>query len=214
MNEDSLSTDVLVIGGGVAALRAAIAAREAGADVIMCCKGVIGRSGNTVVSTADMSAYVSGVGSDDSEDTFAADTLQAGASIADESLVRLLAERSGQAVLDLQRLGVPLLRDGDVIDRTRAAGHSRARTYRANAPSLAANKGLALSVPLAERARALGVRCLDRTPTVELIGDGTVRAPSERICGAVAVDFDADRAVVIRAGAVIVGAGGASVRSD
>ena len=40
-----------MIGGGVAALRAAIAAREAGADVLVCCKGIAGRSGNTVPST-------------------------------------------------------------------------------------------------------------------------------------------------------------------
>src|SRR5256712_1794670 len=117
-----LTPDVLVIGGGVAALRAAISAREAGASVLVCCKGIAGRSGNTVVSTADISAYVPALGPDDSEDTFADDTLGSGARIGDERLIQLLAERSGPAVLDLERLGVPLLRAHGEIDRTRAAG--------------------------------------------------------------------------------------------
>src|ERR1700740_174490 len=94
------TTDVLVFGAGVAALRAAIAAREAGASVVLCCKGIAGRSGNTIVSTADISAYIPELGPDDSAETFAADTLQTGGSIADERLIHLLAEGSGAALLD------------------------------------------------------------------------------------------------------------------
>ena len=62
------------------------AVREAGADVILCCKGIVGRSGNTIVSTADISAYIPELGLDDSEATFAEDTIQTGGSIADERL--------------------------------------------------------------------------------------------------------------------------------
>src|ERR1051325_7494570 len=89
-----ISTDVLVIGAGVAALRAAISAREAGASVVLCCKGIVGRSGNTIGSTADISAYIPELGPDDSEETIASDTLDTGGSIADERLVHILAERS------------------------------------------------------------------------------------------------------------------------
>ncbi len=201
---DALQTDVLVIGGGVAALRAAIAAREAGADVLLCCKGIAGRSGNTVPSTADISAYVPALGTDDSEETFFRDTLGAGASIADDALVQILAERSGEALLDLERHGIHLLRAGDQIDRTKAAGHSRARTYRADSKGLGPNKGLALSVPLAERARGLGVRFLDRTPIVWLW------ASSDAFIEAVAVDLSSSTQLFIGAGAAVVAAGGAS----
>lgn len=198
-----LTTEVLVIGGGVAALRAAVAAREAGAEVLLCCKSIAGRSGNTVVSTADVSAYVPELGTDDSDAIFAEDTIESGASIADERLVRILAEQSGPAVLDLERLGIPLLRANGEIDRTRAAGHSRARTYRADAPNLGPNKGLALSVPLADRARTLGVRILDRSPMVHLV------VAEGRAAGAVAVDLSSDTVLAIAAGAVVLAAGGA-----
>lgn len=200
---DRLTTDVLVVGGGVAALRAAVAAREAGADVLLCCQGIAGRSGNTVVSTADISAYVPGLGVDDTRETFAADTLQSGASIADELLVQILVERSGPALLDLERLGIRLQRANGQIDRTRAAGHSRARTYRADAPGLGPNKGLALSVPLAKRARAVGVRTLDRTPVVH------ISSADGRAAGATAVDLESDTALAVAAGAIVLGTGGA-----
>ena len=200
---ETIRTDVLVIGGGVAALRAAIAAREAGADVVICCKGTAGRSGNTVPSTADISAYIPAYGTDDSEETFANDTLGAGASIADPSLVQLLAERSGAAVLDLERLGIRLLRDGDRIDRTKGAGHGRARTYRADSKGLGPNKGLALSVPLAERARALGARFFDRTPVI-----GLTSSPAG--LAAAAVGLESGLAFCIDAAAIVAAAGGAS----
>ncbi len=199
-----LAADVLVIGAGVAALRAAIAARETGAEVILSCKGIAGRSGNTIVSTADISAYIPEFGTDDSVETFVSDTLQTGGSIADERLVQLLAERSGQALLDLERLGITLLRDGDHIDRTRGAGHSRARTYRADSKGLGPNKGLALSLPLTERARSLGVQCLNRAPVVHIqVDDG-------RIVGAVAVDLSTDTILEISTPTIVLAAGGAS----
>jgi fumarate reductase (CoM/CoB) subunit A len=200
----AVRTDVLVIGGGVAALRAAIAACEAGSAVLVCCKGIAGRSGNTVPSTADISAFLPTLGPDDSAETFSRDTLDAGATIADEDLVDILAERSGPALLDLERLGIRLLRSGDQIDRTRAAGHSRARTYRADSTGLGPNKGLALSVPLAERARGLGVAFRDRTPIVDLlIADG-------ELVGAAAIDLETDDLLAITAGATVAAAGGAS----
>ncbi|MPZ13437.1 MAG: FAD-binding protein [Chloroflexi bacterium] len=200
----ALATDVLVVGGGVAALRAAIAAREAGAEVVVCCKSLSGRSGNTVVSTADISAYVPEYGVDDSEEIFASDTISSGASIADERLVGILVERSGSALLDLERLGVPLLRAGDRIDRTRAAGHSRARTYRADPRGAGPNKGLALSIPLADRARRLGVPFLDRTPIVR------ITVEDAHVAGGLFVDLSSDVLLSISAGAVIIAAGGAS----
>jgi L-aspartate oxidase len=49
MNVDkTIGTDVLVIGDGAAALRAAVAALDAGAQVIVVLKGKLGQSGATV----------------------------------------------------------------------------------------------------------------------------------------------------------------------
>lgn len=203
LGTERIRTDVLVIGGGVAALRAAIAAREAGADVVLCCKGIAGRSGNTVVSTADISAFVPELSDDDSPAGFAEDTDASGAQVGDAELIGILAERSGRAVLDLERFGVHLLRDGNQIDRTRAAGHSRARTYRADSAGLGPNKGLALSVPLADAAERLGVRIRDFAPIVRF----SVRRGA--LVGAWAVDAQEERILQIGCGAIVLAAGGA-----
>src|SRR5690606_7981541 len=55
---EDLRTDVLVVGGALAALRAAIAAREQGADVLLVSRGVAGRSGSTVIASAGIAAYI------------------------------------------------------------------------------------------------------------------------------------------------------------
>ena len=44
MSAFDIETDVLVVGGGLAGLRAAIAARQAGARVLVAVKGKLGRS--------------------------------------------------------------------------------------------------------------------------------------------------------------------------
>src|SRR3972149_3417301 len=48
--------DVLAIGGGGAALRAVIAAKEVVSDVVVCCKGEAGRSGSTMYAGCSMIA--------------------------------------------------------------------------------------------------------------------------------------------------------------
>jgi fumarate reductase (CoM/CoB) subunit A len=107
-------------------------------------------------------------------------------------------------LLDLERHGITLLRDSGAIDRTRGAGHTRARTYRADAKGLGPNKGLALSVPLAARAETLGARLLHRTPIMRLVVDDGVR------CGGVAIGLDHNVLYAVRAGATVLAAGGAS----
>ncbi len=53
MNGPSIKTDVLVVGGGGAAFRAAIAAREKGAKALLVSKGPLARCGATPMAGAD-----------------------------------------------------------------------------------------------------------------------------------------------------------------
>ena len=56
-NEQHLTADILVIGGGMAGLFAAIKARQAGLDVILTDKGYVGRSGGTHYAEGDIQFY-------------------------------------------------------------------------------------------------------------------------------------------------------------
>ena len=96
------SCDVLVVGGGAAALVAALEAKKQGMDVLIVSKGRIGRSGNTIVAGSGFSAYVSFPGTTDSEELFFEDTMSGGKGINDENLVELLVRNSALAITELK----------------------------------------------------------------------------------------------------------------
>ena len=53
---ESVECDVLVLGGGLAAMRAAIEARNAGREVLMLNRGKIGRSGSSALTGTGFAA--------------------------------------------------------------------------------------------------------------------------------------------------------------
>ena len=104
---DIVHCDVLIIGGGAAALVAALEARKAVDDVVIVCKGKVGRSGNTIVSAAQFA--VSDPNSPNSIERHFQDTLPGGQGINDEALVQLLASQVGHRVCELEGYGVPCM---------------------------------------------------------------------------------------------------------
>jgi succinate dehydrogenase / fumarate reductase flavoprotein subunit len=101
--------DALVIGGGASGLRAAIAAKRAGASVGLISKVHPLRT-NTGVAQGGLNAPL---GKDDSADKFAADTLTAGDGLGDRGPARSFAQQAAKDVLWLERMGVPFNRDGE-----------------------------------------------------------------------------------------------------
>src|ERR1700727_3019705 len=87
--------DVLVLGGGVAGLRAAIAAAEAGADVLVLTKDTIDQS-NTWYAQGGIAAVLQPL---DSIDSHVKDTLVCGAGLCDERAVRVVIEEGPRRVL-------------------------------------------------------------------------------------------------------------------
>ncbi|HCA59342.1 MAG TPA: L-aspartate oxidase, partial [Blastocatellia bacterium] len=82
----SLSTDFIVIGSGVAGLRAAIALAEAGADVTVLTKDKASES-NTEYAQGGVAVVLS---DDDNAELHEGDTLVAGAGLCDERAVETL----------------------------------------------------------------------------------------------------------------------------
>src|SRR5947199_9288040 len=79
-------TDVLVVGGGVAGLRAAIAAVDFGADVVLLTKDTIGES-NTWYAQGGIAAVLQPA---DSYDSHTDDTEKARPSLYDDNAVRVV----------------------------------------------------------------------------------------------------------------------------
>ena len=101
-----MTTDFLIVGGGIAGLRAAIALAPAG-RVIVFTKSEPGES-NTGYAQGGIAAAV---GEDDSPELHAADTIRAGDGLCDESAVRVLVEQGPVYVRELLQWGTRFARD-------------------------------------------------------------------------------------------------------
>jgi len=196
-----LQCDVLIIGGGAAALVAALEARKAVDDVVMVCKGKVGRSGNTIVSAAQFA--VSDPGSLDSIEQHFQDTLLGGQGINDETLVQLLASQVGHRVRDLEGYGVPFVRVKGELRQQLAPGHSSPRCISVQADNYPqAVQGLSITLPLLKQVVSRGVRLIEHTPVVKLLVE------EGQVCGAIGLDVKGQRAIVLQAKAVVLACGG------
>lgn len=117
--------DVLVVGGGAAGLRAAIAARRTGASVALITKVHPLRT-NTGLAQGGLNAPLD---KEDSPERFAEDTLLAGDALGEAELVRILTQEAAQEVAWLERMGAPFNRDGEGrLDRRHFGANRRRRT--------------------------------------------------------------------------------------
>jgi succinate dehydrogenase / fumarate reductase flavoprotein subunit len=107
--------DVLVIGAGLAGLKAAIEAHEKGVDVAVISKVYPVRSH----SGAAQGGINAALGSEDSVDQHALDTVKGSDYLADQDAVELLCRSAPDAILELDRLGIPFSRTttGEIAQR-------------------------------------------------------------------------------------------------
>ncbi len=203
-------TDVLVIGGGVAGMRAALAAANAdgGHDVILVAKGSMQES-NTYWAQGGVAAVVS---EDDSFDAHVRDTLDAGAGLCDEPVVRALVEAAPRRIAELIEWGMPFdaSTPGDPGAHTtagglllgREGGHSHFRILHADGDAT----GRALAATLHRRVLAHEhIRLFDQCFVLDLI-TGNGERPG-RCLGAI-THHPKYGLQVIWAGATILAAGG------
>ena len=117
--------EVVVVGGGFAGMRAAIAAKAAGADVAVVSKVHPLRSH----SSGTHSGINAALGPDDSWESHALDTIAAGDYLSDQDAVEVLCREGIDDVIQLEHMGVIFSRDGQGrIDVTSFAGSSKPRT--------------------------------------------------------------------------------------
>lgn len=148
--------DVLVIGGGGAALRAAVAAREAGADTLVVSKGRVGHGNNTFLSKATIAATGFGYPEDD-PGVHEKDTCEGGCDLNDSAMVRVVARRSPEEIRFLRRCGVDFEMLGERLRVIHIPGHTHPRHV-----SVKGREGGDLILPLKALAGTRGVRFEDQ----------------------------------------------------
>src|SRR2546423_11325719 len=100
-------TDVLVIGGGVAGLRAALAAADGGAEVLVLTKDTIDQS-NTWYAQGGIAAVLQPA---DSYESHVDDTEKGGAGLCDHEAVEVVIKEGPQRVLGLLKWGAHFDKD-------------------------------------------------------------------------------------------------------
>jgi fumarate reductase (CoM/CoB) subunit A len=111
---ETASTDVLVRGAGAAGVRAALAASEAGANVLMVSKGELTQSGSTFSNVSRGWGIQAIVGTERTEENlerFYDEIVSVGLGICDPILVRIVVEESGPRLEDLLSYGIQFRKD-------------------------------------------------------------------------------------------------------
>src|SRR6266508_857316 len=122
MGKARLESDFIVIGSGIAGLRAAIDLAEAG-TVTMFTKAEITES-NSMYAQGGIAAAV---GRNDDVDKHYADTIAAGAGLCDPDAVRVLVQQGPAEIERLLQWGADFEKEGQTLSLSREGGHSQAR---------------------------------------------------------------------------------------
>jgi succinate dehydrogenase / fumarate reductase flavoprotein subunit len=119
--------DVLVVGAGLAGMRAAISAYRSGADVAMMSKVHPVRSHSNAAQGGINAALGGG---EDSVDSHIYDTVKGSDYLGDQDAIELMCREAPQEIINLEHMGVIFNRDEDGHLGTRAfGGASYARTF-------------------------------------------------------------------------------------
>ncbi len=192
-------TDVLVIGSGGAGLRAAIAAHEKGANVL-----VVGKSGfgnaHTVLAQGGINAALGNSNPKDNWIVHAADTIKEGGEISNPKMVETLCRNAPQAVFELEEFGTNFAKDknGKILQRTFGA-HSYPRTC-----FVGDHTGKQIIESLVRKSKKLGIKHKEKVYITGLLKKG------KKVNGAIGIGFNSGKIIVFHAKAVILATGGHS----
>lgn len=194
---DTFEHDVLVIGAGGAGLRAAIAVSQAGLNVGVVCKSLLGKA-HTVMAEGGVAGSLGNLDKKDNWQVHFMDTMRGGAFLNNWRTVEILAKEAPERVLELEQWGAVFDRtpDGKIMQRP-FGGH----TYR-RLNHVGDRTGLELIRTVQDKAVSMGMKCYMETTITRLLKDG------DRVVGAFGYYRESGRFFVIKARAVVLATGG------
>ena len=190
-----LEHDVLVVGAGLAGMRAAIAARAAGANTAVISKVHPVRSHSNAAQGGINAALVD---RGDPWEDHAYDTVKGSDYLGDQDAIELMCRAAGGAVIDMEHMGVTFSRDDDGKLGTRAfGGQGRARTF-----YVGDFTGQAMLHVMFEQLIKSGVRRYEEWFVTSLIEE------DGQVCGVMALEIRTGQIFAIRAKTLIFCTGG------
>ena len=196
--------DVLIIGSGAAGLSLALRLPHS------LCVGVVAKGslteGNTYYAQGGISAVLDKT---DSTDSHIEDTLNAGAGLCDESIVKLVVEKGPESIQWLLEEGVSFTRDkpnGSGYHLTREGGHSHRRVIHA-----ADATGREVESTLQEQAQARqNIHLFEYHNAIDLVVDKQAGNAGKHCFGAYILDKKSGLVETFRSRFTVLATGGAS----
>ncbi|BAQ11622.1 succinate dehydrogenase, flavoprotein subunit [Bacillus sp. OxB-1] len=196
-------SDVLVVGGGGAAARAALSATQAGASVRMAVKAKWLSSGSTATAFSELLAIAAAIGHEDERDqpeVHYEDTLDAGRGFIDPELAWTLASEVPDRIQDLLDIGLNFDKqeNGKLVQ-----GMSDFATY----PRTCRVNGVTarhILVALSKEIKKLNVTIDENIMVFKLLTDS-----NKKIIGALGIIRDTNEIVLYKAPSIVLACGGA-----
>ena len=188
MNHQEIKTDVLVVGGGGAGFRAAIGAREKGAETLLLSKGPLGRCGASPMAGADYTLDGDSLRKlgfygepKDSMGIFFEDIVKQGFYLNNQKLLEQYVSTAPLCLQELMDWGVSPVRSEERAIFT---------------------TGIGMMDALVGQAKKVGVRTLEDVMLLELITEDS------RVVGALGLDIKSGQFLRFTAKAVVIASGG------
>ena len=190
-----LEHDVLVVGAGLAGMRAAIAARANGANTAIISKVHPVRS-HSNAAQGGINAALTDRGDDWQDHAY--DTVKGSDFLGDQDAIEVMCRAAGRSLIDMEHMGVTFNRDDEGKLGTRAfGGQRRARTF-----FVGDFTGQAMLHVMFEQLIKSGIRSYEEWFVTGLIKD------DGQVCGVTALEIRTGRIYAIRAKTVILCTGG------
>ncbi len=194
---NELESDIIVIGGGLAGLNAAIAVKERGGSVIIVEKGNVKRSGSIAGGVDHFMAYLNQEGDWDTEEAFLKYVKESVYGIVNLKIhKKVFCDELEEAIRRMEKIGNPLYREDGKFFRTRSFGMP--------GPYWINFDGKNLKPKLAQYAKKIGCETLNRTIPVRIF------QKNGRIVGLLAFNYRKEEFYYIKTKAIIIATGNAN----
>jgi len=201
--QSNYSCDVLIIGGGSAGLRAAIAAHDAGANVLIISRSKRGDP-HTTLARGGINAALGTMDPEDNWLVHASDTLREGEFIADYQKVELLCKNASDSVMELVNWGARFHKEKDGRLTQRFFG---AHTYRRTV-FYGDWTGQELIRVLMEQINRREIKMIDNVYIMKLLMSDHDGGGNGQVNGALGVDIENKEFVRFECRSLILAAGG------
>ena len=185
--------DVVVVGGGIAGMQAAVHAHSKGASVALVSRTNPTRSYSITIQDGLNAA----LGPADSAEAHAKETVHAGGYLADQTVVDSVCKDAAWVVEEIDRWGAPFNRNGSAYALVQLPGSSTARGLIADDMT-----GHVLTQVLYEQVLKAGIKVYEEFVVEAVATEGSA------VSGVVALDLSTGRFEVIEAKAVVLATGG------